>query len=80
MESLEAIEVSRILYSKKVISMISCESIKSEKSRPEQVGKLLEHLRSSNDMKNAFSVLCEALSSIKALDWIANHLQKGMYD
>ena len=77
MESLEAIDVSRILYSKEVITTIQYEIIQSKTSRPEQVGKLLEQLRSNTDMKNAFSVLCEALHSIKGLDWIAERLQEG---
>ena len=77
MEGLEAVEVARILFSKEIISTICLETITSRKSRHEQVGKLLEYLRSCKDMKGAFSAFCDALSSIKALEWIAQLLQKG---
>ena len=79
MEGLEAVEVSRTLYSKNILSTLCLESIESKKGRPKQVGKLLEHLRSSIDVKNAFSAFCDALSDIKALDWIAEHLRKGIH-
>lgn len=78
MECLEAVEVSHILFSKNVISMICLESIKSQKSRPEQVGKFLEYLRSSNDIEHAFATFCDSLSSITALDFIAQHLKTGI--
>ena len=77
MECLEAVEISRTLYSKNIISMICLESIESQKSRPEKVGKLLEYLRSSENIENAFTTFCDSLSSIKALNFIAEHLQKG---
>ncbi|KAL5509390.1 hypothetical protein EMCRGX_G004757 [Ephydatia muelleri] len=78
MECLEAVEISRTLYSKNVISMICLESIESQKCRPEQVGKLLEYLRSSQDIKNAFAAFCDSLSSIQALEHIAQRLQEEL--
>ena len=77
MEGLEAVEVAQILFSKKIFSTICFETITSMKIRPEQVGKLLGYLRSCEDIKGAFSAFCDALSSIKALEWIAQLLQKG---
>ena len=55
------------------------EKIKSEKSRPEQVGRFLEFLRSSDDIEHAFATFCDSLTSITALEFIAQHLKNGMY-